>query len=300
LDPEFAVSSFLKTLRERQYSSKTLRSYSVDLSQLSGFLKQRNLDIEAVDKSVLRAYLGQINNLKSYKNASLLRKHASLRSFFKHLFNTGMIKQNPSQRLSSPRKEWRVPHFLNPEDIEALIREICLVKDPVAAARNRAWIELVYSSGLRVAELESLNIEDIDFWNNTVRVIGKGNKERIVPVGGSAVTAIRDYLKKKGEKVGPSNKEARPLFTNLYQKARLTTRGMHLILLEGARKAGITKKVSPHVIRHTFATHMLNAGCDMRSIQEMLGHKNLSTTQIYAHVTTERLRKVYDKSHPRS
>jgi integrase/recombinase XerC len=189
---------------------------------------------------------------------------------------------------------------LSDEEIAAVILAICQVPSPLAAARNRAWIELVYSSGLRVAETESLNVEDIDFWNGTVRVVGKGNKERIVPVGNTALKSIKDYLKARGESISSPASHARPLFTNLKQRTRLTTRAMHMIILEAAKKAGVTRRVSPHVVRHTFATHLLNAGCDLRSVQEMLGHKNLATTQIYAHVTTERLRKVYEKAHPRA
>jgi integrase/recombinase XerC len=140
----------------------------------------------------------------------------------------------------------------------------------------------------------------VDFWSGTVRVIGKGNKERIVPVGQTALRALKDYLKLRKEAIGAPSLEARPLFTNLRRGGRLTSRAMHRMIRDGARRAGLTQRISPHVVRHSFATHMLDAGCDLRSLQELLGHKNLSTTQIYAHVTTERLRKIYDKSHPRA
>jgi site-specific recombinase XerD len=168
------------------------------------------------------------------------------------------------------------------------------VKDPLAALRNGALAELLYSSGLRVGELSGMNVADVDFWNETVQVIGKGNRERIVPVGRRALEALRIYLKKR-----PGREPAAPLFTNL-KGGRLTARAVHLLVRDASRKAGITKKVSPHTLRHSFATHLLDRGCDLRGVQEMLGHKNLSTTQIYAHVTTERLRKVYDSAHPRA
>jgi site-specific recombinase XerD len=153
-----------------------------------------------------------------------------------------------------------------------------------------------------VGEIESLNIEDIDFWSGTVRVVGKGNRERIVPVGLQALEAVKTYLKDRHEEVGVSGKgkmEARPLFLNKFG-GRLSTRAIHFFIEASARKAGINRKVSPHALRHSFATHLLDHGCDLRSVQEMLGHKNLSTTQIYAHVTPDRLRKVYEKAHPRA
>jgi site-specific recombinase XerD len=297
-DNEFLISDFLKTLRSRQYSPASIRSYSIDLSRFQAFLKARNAAIGAVDKPLIRSFLGQIR-ASNYKNASILRKHASLRSFFRHLTVTGKLARNPCDGLSSPRKERKIPSFLTLAEVEKLVTEICRVRQPVAAARNTAWLELVYSSGIRVAEAASLNIEDIDFWNGTLRVIGKGNKERVVPVGKSSLKAIRDYIKRRGMIVGERSTEARPLFVNLSGGTRLSARAMHMIIEAAARKAGISRRVSPHVIRHTFATHMLDAGADLRSIQELLGHKNLSTTQIYAHVTTERLRKSYEKAHPR-
>ncbi len=298
-DIEFLISDFLKTLRSRHYSPASIRSYSNDLARFQAFLKARALPMDKVDKLVIRSFLGQIR-ASNYKNASILRKHASLRSLFKYLHSTGKLSVNPCDGLSSPRKEGKIPSFLTLHEFENLIREICRIKNPVSAARNSAWLELIYSSGIRVAEAASMNIEDIDFWNGTIRVIGKGNKERVIPVGKTCLASIRAYLKKRGISVGERSLEARPLFVNLNYGNRLSTRAMHMIIEAAARKAGISRKVSPHVIRHTFATHMLDAGCDMRSIQELLGHKNLATTQIYAHVTTERLRKSYEKSHPRS
>lgn len=298
-EPDILIAGFLKQLRERHYSAATIRSYSVDLARFSRFLNQKKIGLEAVDKGLIRNYLGIIR-ASNYRNASILRKHASLRSFFHHLNVSGKLPVDPCEGLSSPRREAKIPLFLTPSDLEKLIVAICRVRDPLAAARNEAWIEVLYSSGLRVAEAAGLNIEDIDFWNGTIRVVGKGNKERIVPLGKTALAAIKSYLKKRGIVIGERSMEARPLFVNLHQGERLTPRAMHALVQSAARRAGISQRVSPHVIRHTFASHMLDAGCDMRSIQEMLGHKNLSTTQIYAHVTTERLRKVYEKSHPRA
>lgn len=299
MDFELLLAGFLKSLRERHASPATVRAYAADLVAFGAYLKARGTAVVAVDRGTLRGYLAKLRS-QDLKNASLIRKGASLRTFFKHLVISGRLKENPALHLATPRREFRIPNFLSEKEIEDIVVAICQVPSPLAAVRNRAWIELVYSSGLRVAETESLNVEDIDFWNGTVRVVGKGNKERIVPVGEAALKAIRSYLKARGDSIASPASHARPLFTNLKLGTRLTSRAMHMIILEAARKAGVTRRVSPHVVRHTFATHLLNNGCDLRSVQEMLGHKNLATTQIYAHVTTERLRKVYEKAHPRA
>ena len=290
---------FLKGLRERHCSPATLRAYASDLAAFGLYLKSRSISIGSVDRGVLRGYLASIRSGK-LANASIIRKTASLRSFFKHLVVAGKIKESPAGNLGTPRREFRLPNFLSPDEVQKVVVAICDVPHPLAKARNRAWLELAYSSGLRVAETESLNVGDVDFWNGTVRVVGKGNKERIVPVGAEALAAIKDYLKFRGESISSPSSQAKALFINLRKGTRLTTRAMHMVILEAARKAGLTRTISPHVIRHTFATHLLNNGCDLRSVQEMLGHKNLSTTQIYAHVTTDRLRKVYEKAHPRA
>lgn len=299
MDFDLLLTRFLKSLRERHSSPATLRAYAADLAEFGAFLKARGVSPEAVDRGLLRSYLAAIRS-RQLANASVIRKTASLRSFFKHLVVAGTIKQSPAGNLATPRRDVRLPNFLTPEEVRKVIVSICDVPHPLAKVRNSAWMELVYSSGLRVAETEGLNVGDVDFWNATVRVVGKGNKERVVPVGGAALVAIKDYLKARGESISSPASQSRPLFTNLRRSGRLTTRAMHMMILEAARKAGLSRTVSPHVIRHTFATHLLNNGCDLRSVQEMLGHKNLATTQIYAHVTTERLRKVYEKAHPRA
>lgn len=297
---ELMLSAYLKSLRERRFSPATLRAYSTDLTAFLGFLGRRKTDLKEVDRGLIRTYLGELRQAGP-ANASLLRKYASLRSFFKYLVRSEKLPANPCLNLSSPRRDRKIPNFLTSEELEKVIRTIVEVPKAEAAGRNLAWIELLYSSGLRVAEASGLNIEDVDFWNKTVRVVGKGNKERIVPIGSPALKAIRDYLKERRESVtARAGDAARPLFINVRDKGRLTTRAMHQMIEHAVRRAGIGRKISPHAVRHSFATHLLDAGCDLRTVQEMLGHKNLSTTQIYAHVTTERLRKTYDKSHPRA
>lgn len=292
MDASLALRKFLLMLRaEQNVSPATLRAYKTDLEEFVHFVKKKNLILKDTNRLDIRTYLGLIRS-KPYKKTTILRKWASLRSLFKYLVREELLEVNPCLNLQTPRKERRVPIFLTEKEVVSLIDKVGEVKNPLAAARNKALVELIYSSGLRVAEVENLNIENIDFWSETISVIGKGDKERIVPVGRTALKELREYFKKRKNEKGP-------LFTNL-RGGRLTARAIHQLILEGALKANIQRKISPHVLRHTFATHLLNHGCDLRSVQEMLGHKNLSTTQIYAHVTTERLRKVYEKAHPRA
>ncbi|MCB4756813.1 MAG: tyrosine recombinase XerC [Elusimicrobia bacterium] len=302
MDAELAIRKFLLSLKvERNASPATLRAYAVDLRDLGKYLTNKKVSLPHCDRTVVRSYLGHLKT-QPYQTSTLLRKWASLRSFFKFLTRDGVYRVNPCLNLATPRRERKVPNFLTEREVDKLIQAMGKARRPLAALRNAALAELLYSSGLRVGEAEHLNIEDIDFWGGTVRVVGKGNRERMIPVGEKALEAIRDYLKGRREDVGMSahgSLAARPLFTNL-SGGRLTARAIHMLIEGASLKGGISRRVSPHALRHSFATHLVDRGCDLRSVQEMLGHKNLSTTQIYAHVTTERLRKVYEKAHPRA
>lgn len=294
------VSNFLRSLIERHMSPATIRAYEVDLREFLWFAARKpTKQIVEMDRSMIRSYLALLKD-RRLKSASFLRKVASLRSLFKYLMRMEEIAENPTLTLGTPRREAKIPKFLTTDELERLIKAICFAKNPTAAARNRAWIEMVYSSGVRVSEAASMNIGDVDFWNKSVRVVGKGNKERIVPIGSHGIKALRDYLKQRNEDILGQTSQRRPVFTNTRAGERLSTRGMHLMIADAARRAGIRRNIGPHVIRHTFATHMLDAGCDLRSVQEILGHKNLSTTQIYAHLTSERLKRSYGGAHPRS
>ncbi|MCG3205943.1 MAG: Tyrosine recombinase XerC [Elusimicrobia bacterium] len=293
------ITAFLRNLRERHMSPATIRAYSIDLDEFCRFMNRKPVKISEIDRTIIRSYLTTLKS-RALKSASFLRKISSLRSFFKYLMRTEEITQNPCLTLGTPRREAKIPNFLTPKELEHLIQELCTSKKPEMVARNRAWIELVYSSGIRVSESSQLDVGNVDFWNKTITVIGKGNKERIVPIGTPGIRALRDYLKLKGNDLSSQASLKQPIFTNLKERKRLSPRALHRMVAEAATKAGIQRTISPHVIRHTFATHLLDAGCDLRSVQEMLGHKNLSTTQIYAHVTGERLKKAYGKSHPRS
>ncbi|MCL2389822.1 MAG: tyrosine recombinase XerC [Endomicrobia bacterium] len=286
------IESFLKYLKaERNFSEHTLRAYESDVSDFALFLKNKKTGFAGADKHLFREYLSELNK-KNLGKSSLGRKFASLRTFYKFLAINDSIEKSFLEDMSGPKKEKKVPVFLTEEEMRSLF-EI-----PDLKLRDRAIIELLYSCGLRIEELMSLDIKNIDFISNTVTVIGKGNKERIVPVGDKCLAAIKNYIDER-RSAGLSFDRNSPVFLSM-RGVRLEQRTARRVLHNWFIKAGITKKVSPHTLRHTFATHILDKGCDLRSVQEMLGHKNLSTTQHYTHVTIESLKKVYEKAHPRN
>ena len=280
------IEKFIRYLEiERNASKHTLINYSVDLKSLSEFLKEE--PIEKIDYISLRRYLAHIKE-QNLSKVSIARKIASIRSFFKFLFREGIIKNNPASSLSTPKRDKHLPKFLDEKEIVILLESPDLESE--AGLRDRAILETLYSTGIRVSELVGLNVEHIDQIGGVIKVYGKGKKERIVPIGGRALQAIRDYLKKR---------DAKALFFNK-NGGRLTDRSIRRIINKYITKASIQQKISPHPLRHSFATHMLDHGADLRSVQELLGHANLSTTQIYTHITTERLKSAYQKSHPRA
>lgn len=275
---------------EKNYSVHTILNYKLDLEDFNEFLGQAQL--EKIDYLTLRKYLASLKE-KNLGSRSVGRKLSALRSFFRFLTKEGFLKVNPILSLSSPKQEKHLPLFLTEEEVRKLI-ETALPKDDSdeRGLRDRAILEMFYSSGIRISELTALNSDDIDFISGIAKVMGKGKKERIVPVGDSALSAIRAYSERK-------KKETLALFLNK-NGTRITTRGVRGIVEKYLRAAGIRHGVSPHTLRHSFATHLLNRGADLRSVQELLGHANLSTTQIYTHLTTEKLKSVYDKAHPRA
>ena len=287
--------SFLDHLRvERNASSHTIDAYANDLKGFYEFLKKHSKnpvpDITAVDVLTLRRYLAELH--KDARRSTIHRKLSTLRSFFRFLIREGAVINNPAELISSPRREKYLPQTLTVDEIFHL-----LDRDygaDLLSLRDRAIFELLYSSGLRVSELTSLNIWDLDCSQGLVRVLGKGRKERIIPVGSRARGALRDYLDRRGATV-----ENQPLFLN-HRKGRLTSRSVERILKKRLVQAGILKNASPHALRHSFATHLLDGGADLRAIQELLGHASLSTTQKYTQVSVDRLLNVYDQAHPRS
>ncbi len=286
------IARFLVYLQaEKNASDHTVKNYTIDLRGFFNFMK--DLPLEKIDYLEIRRYLAHLND-KGFSKSSVSRKLACLRSFFKFLVRENQLKENPASSISTPKKDKKLPLFLEEKEI------INLLEAPAANTRiekrDKAILELLYSSGIRVSELMGLNIEDVDFFGEVLRVRGKGKKERLVPAGGKALNAIRDYLVLRED----GNSDTRsPLFLNK-GKTRLTDRSIRRIVLKYSKRIALNKNISPHVLRHTFATHLLDRGADLRSVQELLGHENLSTTQIYTHVTTKRLKEAYDDAHPRA
>lgn len=286
------IEKFINYLRiEKNASEHTVLNYSIDLKAFAKFLGEGS--IESVNYLFLRKYLASIKE-RNYAKRTTARKLAVLRSFFKFLYREGYIKTNPSAGISTPKLDKKLPIFLNADEVSKLI-ESPDEKD-AAGLRDRAVMETLYSTGVRVSELVGLNMNNIDFIGGVVKVFGKGKKERLAPIGDKALRAIRNYLDKRGG-AGLSDKKA--VFLNT-RGGRLTDRSVRRIIEKYIKRVSVREGISPHTLRHSFATHLLNRGADLRSVQELLGHMNLSTTQIYTHVTTERLKEVYDKAHPRA
>ncbi|MDP2937792.1 MAG: tyrosine recombinase XerC [Candidatus Omnitrophota bacterium] len=284
------IEKFIRYLEiEKNYSKYTITNYRLDLEGFKKFLG--DVALEKIDYLVLRKYLATLKE-KNLKSRTVGRHLSTLRSFFKFLIREGYLKNNPIASLSSPKQEKPLPLFLTEEEVTKLIEAVKLNNE--RDFRDRAVIETFYSTGIRVSELVGLNIEDVDFIGGVVKVLGKGKKERIAPIGEIALSAIRAYLERRKKQ-----QEAEALFLNKSGK-RITDRGVRNIIDKYIRIASIKQGVSPHTLRHSSATHLLNRGADLRSVQELLGHVNLSTTQIYTHLTTEKLKSVYDKAHPRA
>ena len=286
-----AIGAFLEYLAvERGASPHTVRGYAGDLREFSAFLRRAgDLGPAAIDMRSVRAYLASLHQ-RGLAKSSIGRKLASVRSCLRFLARRGVIEQNPARLVRSPRPPRRLPSFLPKDESKQLLDR---AHGPSASGcRDHALLELLYATGIRVAECCGLDGTDVDRSHGTVRVLGKGDKERVVPVGEVALQAIDAYLAARGRPDGP-------LFTNT-RGGRLTTRSAQRIVGRQARLSGTSRRVTPHTLRHTFATHMLGEGADLRLIQELLGHERLSTTQRYTHVSPEHLMKVYDAAHPRA
>lgn len=309
-----AVEKFLKYLRyERNASRHTLRNYESDLAQFSAYLQPpggRPPALAEIDHLLIREYLGYLHDQKLEKS-SIARKLASLRSFFRFAVREGMIGQNPARLVSTPSLPRRLPAVLSAEEINRFLEWVKAL-DPGAGgkglekahwlrARDLAILELLYGSGLRVSELIALDLNDIDQQRQSIRVRGKGGKERVTPYGSKAREALEAYwpARKALRRNASARPGRQPVFLNL-QGERLTERSVGRMVKGYARRAEISWNLHPHSLRHAFATHLLTDGADLRSIQELLGHKSLSTTQRYTHVSIRQLMEVYDKSHPRA
>lgn len=297
-------SDYLKY--QRNASEHTLRNYISDLDQFYDYLCPRNADgargdlnISRIDHITIREYMATLYQAKR-KKTSISRKLATLRTFFRFLCREQVVEMNPARLVSSPRLEKRLPNVISIDEV------IQFIETPDAETllgkRDRAILELLYATGCRVSEVAGMNFEDIDFKHETIRVRGKGRKERFVPFGSKAKEALGRYIEVRGALMAeaPEHKrEAKAVFLN-YQGTRITTRSIGRLVDKYVKESAMANNISPHSLRHSFATHLLSAGADLRAIQELLGHARLSTTQIYTHVSIDQLMQVYDKTHPRA
>jgi integrase/recombinase XerC len=286
-----SAAEFLRYLDlQRGASRHTLRGYAGDLAEFRAFLSREGVgDVADADARAVRAWLAGLHERKLAKS-SIARKLATVRSCFRYLARVGRVEINPARQIRSPRLPRRLPSFL-PKDESKDLLDTGTERSP-AGLRDHALLELLYATGLRVSECCGLDLDDVDRRGGSVRVMGKGGKERVVPAGDAALAALEAWLLIRGEARGA-------LFTNA-RGGRLGARSVHRIVKRRARGAGIDRRVTPHTLRHTFATHMLGEGADLRLIQELLGHSRLTTTQRYTHVSPEHLMKVYDSAHPRA
>ena len=289
------IASFLRFLdRERNASAHTIRAYAADLGQFQAHLAAemgRTGKLEDVDHLVIRAFLARMHR-SGLKKVSAARKLATLRTFFRYLCREGILDRNPARALLSPRMERKIPTHLEESEIATLIE---VPGETDSARRARAILEMLYATGIRCAELVGLDLGDVDMGARTVRVLGKGSKERIVPFGLPALAAVSAYL--------PARLNARPRTQALFVNARggrLTDRWVRQIVTHRVKQVALARRLSPHSLRHSFATHLLERGADLRSIQELLGHASLSTTQRYTHVNARHILDIYKKTHPRA
>jgi integrase/recombinase XerC len=294
------AESFLAYLRDqRNYSAATVRAYGSDLGQFLEFLGARGTSYlespEATDPLVIRAFLGSLHESRESR-ATTARKLAALRSFFRYLVREGKVAENPARSVRTPKQERKLPRLLSEDEVTKLLETPGT--STLKGKRDRAFLELLYATGMRVGEMVALDLEDLDLAEGDILVMGKGSKERHVLFGDKARAAMLDYLaaRRKAPKRGG---EPDALFVNS-RGGRLTDRSVRRILSVRLRECAVAHKISPHGLRHSFATHLLDRGADLRAIQELLGHASLSTTQRYTHVSTEQMIRVYKKSHPRA
>jgi integrase/recombinase XerD len=298
---ERLILDFLAYLElERGLSRNTLQAYRSDLLQFAEFLQRRSLDATDVRHGDIAAFLSGLaagdGERAPVAASTLARKVACLRCFYHHLRSEGTIAHDPTADLRGPRKPQRLPRVLSREEVACLLRQPSGT-DP-CALRDRALLELMYACGLRASEAVCLEVSDIDFDERMLRARGKGSKERLVPIGRQALVAVRIYCA-SGRPALLGGRAPSRLFLNS-RGTGLTRQGLYKIIQGHARKAGLEHKMSPHTLRHSFATHLLAGGCDLRSLQEMLGHADLATTQVYTHLSAERLKDVYFSAHPRA
>ena len=290
------INEFLEyILKQRNYSPNTYKNYNIDIIEFEEYLIEKKTNFKDVDYKFIKGYLMKLYDRKLSRN-TIARKLSSLRSFYKYLFNNDVIKTNPFKYVSSPKKERKLPKYLGVSEIEEIFN-VPDIKAPLGQ-RDKVILEVFYASGIRVGELVNIKISNIDFYKKEILILGKGNKERIVEFGDYALDAINNYINNgRKEILKKSNKSNDYLILNS-RGDKITTRGIEKIIDNIVKKVSIKKHISPHMLRHSFATHLLNEGCDILTVKELLGHESLETTQVYTHVSNERLREVYLKCHP--
>ena len=285
------IISFINYLKDKDYSQNTVLSYEKDLDLFCEYAK--NCDVAKVDYSFIRSYLQFLHN-QNYTAKTISRHISSLKSFFKYLTKMDIIKENPCLLVTNPKIEKKLPNYINYQDLEVLF-SIPDCSSPLGL-RNRLILELLYSCGVRVSELVNIKLSDIDFSNNRILFLGKGSKERYVLYGKICQDLLNDYIDNSRPLL---NKNSEYLLLNKFGN-KITDRAIRMIIDDIVKKSSLKLNISPHTLRHTFATHLLNEGADLKIVQELLGHENIATTGIYTHVSNERLRKVYLDAHPRA
>ncbi|MGC8780336.1 MAG: site-specific tyrosine recombinase XerD [Anaerolineae bacterium] len=298
------IQEFLNYLiTEKGCSENTIAAYQNDLTQFHAFLTERGAlgdddDWAAMTRDDLIGYLLFLRE-REYASATVARKVAAMKSFCHFLLRTDVIEDDPAEDLDSPKVKKQLPRTLTPAEVEQLLALPTRGGRTPKALRDVALLEMLYATGMRVSEVAQVTLDDLDLEAGTVRCIGKGNKERVMPLYAEAVNAVRDYLDKGRPVLLGDNSQERTLFLNP-RGERLTRQGLWLIIKGYARELGLEDRVTPHTLRHSFATHMLNGGAGLREVQRLLGHANISTTQVYTHLSREHLRTVYDEAHPRA
>lgn len=294
---ESFVSEFINYLAvERGLAQNTLESYGRDLRQFQAYLQESKIDfMKDLNRSTILTYLNSLQT-NGKATSTISRNLAAIKSFYQYLVRERYLEKDPAAHLESPKLEKKLPKVLSVHEVEELLKQPNALLP--AGLRDKAMLELLYATGIRVSELISLNISDVNLDMGYIKCYGKGSKERIVPLGSIAAKCVQDYLSKGRPKLVRTYEEA-ALFIN-HHGNRLTRQGFWKIIKKYAQEANIIKDITPHTLRHSFATHLLENGADLRSVQEMLGHADISTTQIYTHVTRNHLKEVYDKTHPRA
>lgn len=295
-ETEKTIHNYLDYLKyQKNYSDYTIENYHRDILEFFDYLDREVLDYKSVVYSDLRFFLMYLKDEKKDKNSSIDRKLSSLRGFYQYLANEGVVSNNVFSLLNGPKKEKKLPRYFEYNELESLF-EACDLSNALGQ-RDRLILEMLYATGVRVGELVSIKVSDINFSSRTILILGKGNKERIVPYGDYCEEILKLYL--KDGYLSLNNQNSPYLFLNA-RGGRLTERGVRYLLEEIIKKTSVQKNISPHMIRHSFATHLLNQGCDLMTVQKLLGHESIKATQIYTHVTTDRLRSVYQNSFPRA